>query len=79
MPPFHNQRSENGTPAFALLTFGLSTMVTTTASGGASKFLTTASVISFINARFCSGVRPLNGVDEHFRHVCLPRWRVRLS
>jgi hypothetical protein len=48
----------NGTPAFALLTFWLSTMVTTTASAGVPKCFTTAAVMSAISAFFCAGVRP---------------------
>ena len=51
-------RSVNGTPAFDLLTFWLSTIVTTTLSGVALKCFTTASVMSRISAFFCSGVRP---------------------
>src|SRR5262249_29002685 len=51
--------SLNSTPPFALDAASASMMVTTTASAGALKFFTTASVMSFTSAFFCSGVRPL--------------------
>ena len=52
------QRSLNSTPPLALLSRELSMISTSTASAVTSKFFTTASVMSLINARFCCLVRP---------------------
>jgi hypothetical protein len=57
--PVQRRISLNKTPPLAFAVGSDSTISTMTASTGTEKFFTTASVMSFIRARFWSSVRPL--------------------
>ena len=56
--------SQNRTPPLPLAVFGVSTSDTVTASGGAPRFLTTASVMSLTSEAF-------QEIDHNFRHCFL--------
>ena len=64
--------SLNSTPPLDLEVASVSMIDTTTASAGALKFFTTASVMSFTSAFFCSWRAALDGVNVDFRHLGLP-------